>query len=262
MSLSSESLRIRLLIKRLMKKNGYQYADLAKVWGVSTPTVKRIMTRDEMSLERLIAVASWLKIALHELIALASQDERGSNSFTDEQEEYLAQRPLEWLYFHWILTGHTPADLTRRLDLPHATARRALKALDELGLLDTSGEEVRVTTPGPYQMKLGGPLERIYFPKVMHAIMRRFSRYADGYRDASRPDETTLVRPFEMVLRAETYHEMVRELRETVIKYRLRSRLEMAVEPADKLHHITGIMAADFYYPWMDALGIKRTSSA
>jgi transcriptional regulator with XRE-family HTH domain len=260
MQLSAESQRIRQLIKRLMKRNGYQYADLAKVLGVSTPTVKRIMTRDEMSLERLIAIASWLKIPLHELITLANEGARGNSSFTDEQEEHLAARPLEWLYFHWILTGHEGEELARRLRLPRPQVRRIVSNLTRLGLVDTSGAAPRITTPGPYQMKPDGPLERAYYAKVLHSVLRRIARHVDGYRDAATPEDLTLVRPFEMVLRRETYHEMVRELRDAVSKYRLRSRLEMAVDSQDKLLHISGVMAADVYYPWTDALGIKQPS--
>jgi len=261
MQLSPESARVRNVIKQLMKKHGYRYVDLAKVLGVSTPTVKRIMTRDEMSLERLIAIANWLKISLPDLMTLASDEARRNSSFTDEQEEHLAKRPLEWLYFHWILTGRNHEELTQQLKLAPAQVRRILRAPEQLGLIHTSRAMPQVTTPGPYQMKPGGSLERAYFAKALHAILRHFARYVDGYHDAEAPDATTLMRPFEMVLRPETYHELVRELRDTLLKYRLRSRLEIAVGPREELRHISGIMAADVHYPWIDALGIKHSSA-
>ena len=56
MSLSLDGQKIREAIKKLMKKSGYQYLNLAQALQVSLPTVKRIMTRDDISLERLLSI--------------------------------------------------------------------------------------------------------------------------------------------------------------------------------------------------------------
>jgi transcriptional regulator with XRE-family HTH domain len=255
MSLSPESRRIRAVIKRLMKKHGYRYADLARVLKVSVPTVKRIMTRDELALERLIVIADWLAIPLHELIAAAADDPRGASVLTDAQEQLLSSDRIAYIYYHALLTGRPLEDVRARWNLSQREERRVQGVLDDVGLIEVwPGDRLRLRVRGPFNMQHDGPLQRTYFVRVARAIVQRFVSYMGAYHDAESLERPVLFRPFEMVLRPDVYLEMVRELREVVLKYRSRSRSEMTLEALHNLRHVSGVIAADFYYPWDDAL--------
>ncbi len=252
---SLESRRIRAAVKRLMKNNGYRYADLARVLDVSLPTVKRLMTKDDLSLERLITICDWLAVPLHELVAVASQEQGGASVLTDAQERLLASDATVYIYYHALLVGRPLDELRKRWSLTAKEERRAQSVLDDVGLIEIwPGDRMRLRVRGPFNMQPDGPLQRTYFAKVARAIANRFTPHAGSYHDAASLAEPVLFRPFEMVLRPEVYLEMARELREVVTKYRLRSRSEMTLEARENLRHVSGLIAADLYYPWDDAL--------
>ncbi len=256
--LSYEGKRIRTAIRALMKRNGFQYKDLAKVLKVSVPTVKRIMTRDDLTLERLISISEWLGISIVELIALSEEHQSGSNQFSTAQETYLAQSPKAFLVFHQLLTGRSISQVRDRYRLKPVEARKVLKDLEKIGLIEVwPNDRVRLRCRGFFSMTPGGALEKAYFNSVVTAIWNNIRSKAQSYSSAKSERSVLLFRPFELTLLKETYFEMTRDLEEILTRYRSLSGTQIAVADRSKLKSYAGILMADEYYPWNDTLQIK-----
>jgi len=63
-----EVARVLDTIKRIMKNRGFQYSDLSKSMGVSLTTVKRLLTKDDISVQRICEIADWLGFSFQELV--------------------------------------------------------------------------------------------------------------------------------------------------------------------------------------------------
>lgn len=262
MSLSLEGKQLRSAIKRLMKKNGYRYADLAKALKLSIPTIKRMLTRDDLPLERAVSVAHWLGISFSQLVELANQNSSGVALFSEAQENFFIQSPRAFLYFHLLLTGWSKEYILKNFGFTLRESERIQFALEKIGLVEVWPESrLRLKTRAPHRMIPGGKMETIFFDKVVESIFRTIRKRTRGYADAENLSSPTLFRPFEIVMQSKTYLKMARELREVVEKYRAIGVSELQLESREKLKHVSGLIVADFYYSWTEALGDQKTST-
>lgn len=76
----SNEQRIKFTIKGLLKKQGANYEKLADELGVSLPTVRRLLTSDSLSVERLSKICDFLKITFPELIQLSFREQQGNRT--------------------------------------------------------------------------------------------------------------------------------------------------------------------------------------
>ena len=251
MSLSLDGQKIREAIKKLMKKSGYQYLNLAQALQVSLPTVKRIMTRDDISLERLLSICDWLEISLSELIELSESKAAGAVSFTPEQEKLFAAQPLALLYFHLLLTGWSSQQLAKILPLSKSEFTKLQLSLEKIGLAEvSSGDKIRLTSRGPFRMNANGPMEQRYFKNLTETIFARVKNKVPGYSMGVGAKDAELLRPFECVLDIESYFNLAKELNALVDKYRSLSRTQIKLLAKNKLKNVSGLLVMDTYYAW------------
>ena len=83
--------KIKAALKQVLKKQNHTYADLAKVWGCSVPTVKRQLGPEEMPLSRLLTALEWLDLTLSDLHKIAESEELEAPKYTQRQNEFLAK---------------------------------------------------------------------------------------------------------------------------------------------------------------------------
>lgn len=254
-TLSEDGRRLRAAIKRILKNRGYQYSDLAGALGVSTATVKRFLTRDDLTFERLVKIADWLNVSLHELMDASSSWRPGAESFTESQEVELAKDSRAFLYFHLLFVGRGRQAVVEEFAFPRKEEVRIQRLLERIGVVEVwPGDRIRFKVRGPLKLRSGGPLERAYFAKAVDTIYRRIRGQVRGYANRGSSESAVFFRPFEMPLMPETYGEFTREMAALVDRYRALGMLQVTFEPAAKLQHVAGMVMADFYYFWPDAL--------
>ena len=257
MSLSFDGKRLRSTIKQVMKKNGQRYSDLAEALQVSVPTVKRILTRDDLPVERLISIASWLGMSFTELVELANEGSEQVVRFSEKQEDFFVKNPRAFLYFNLLLGGWSPAQIIEKFNFAVRDAERIQFALEKIGMLEIWSEgRIRLKSKVPHQMIPGGKMEKMFFRRAVDSIFQTIRGKSDGYASADKAGSKTLLRPFEIVMREETYLEMAREFRQTLEKYRAIGARQLQLESREKLQHVSGLLMADFYYSWVDVLSI------
>lgn len=260
MNLSFEGKKIRSVIRAMMKKNGYKYVDLAKALRVSEPTVKRIMTRDDFSLERLILISEWLGLSVTKLMELASADTSSRTEFTPAQEEFLARSPRVLVLFYLLATGWQPEQIEGRYGFRQKEIRKALSDLERIGLLEVwPGKRVRVKIRGYFRMSLDGPMKRAFSAKAADLIWSGIRRKTDD-SGRSRAHPALLFAPFELTLKDESYRELLQELSALLEKYRAVSATQISLEKRERLKTYSGILMSDEYFVWPDIAAQKSAA--
>ncbi len=127
--------KIKTALKQLLKKQNHTYADLAKVWDCSLPTVKRQLGAEEMPLSRLLTALEWLDLSLTDLHKLAISEDLTAVKFTLRQNEFLAKNPREFSFFMKLYEGLTPTQIAQKYKLAPTVLEKILIQLEKFDLI-------------------------------------------------------------------------------------------------------------------------------
>ncbi|MEK2689057.1 helix-turn-helix domain-containing protein [Bdellovibrio sp. GT3] len=83
-------------LRNVLKSRSITYKDLADKLKMSESGVKKLLTGDDISFNKLNAILSFLDISLKDLISLKS---RGFAKLTDKQENFLLKHPQHFNFF-------------------------------------------------------------------------------------------------------------------------------------------------------------------
>lgn len=158
--------KIKAVIKQLLKKQDRSYADLARVWGCSVPTVKRQLGREELPLSRLLSLLEWLDLSLGDLHKLAESEDSDYPRYTLKQNEFLAKNPREFSFLMKLHEDMTPAKIAAEYKIPKDMLEKILIQLEKYDLISVgSGGKVRPAhNPSP---RLEGPLAEAHMGRII-----------------------------------------------------------------------------------------------
>lgn len=165
------------MLKTRMKEKGKTYRDLARELGLSLPTVKRMMSGGEFTLDRLLRICSWLGLSFVELSDGVRARQEAAATFTPAQEKALA-RNLPVLNFFLALEearGET-SRVKARFGLSERSMLRYLEALERIGLVKLShaGEPVLATSPARRRVwDDHGPLGQVHARAFIEGMAAR-----------------------------------------------------------------------------------------
>jgi len=150
--------------KRGLKARGMTYADLAKALGLSEASVKRLFSRESLTLARAEEIATALDMTLLDVAKLAaSASDSTSSELTLEQEKALAADPCLFSLFHLLLFGRKLPKLLQEYEISKESAERATRALESLGLVErTPRGTVRLLVKRSVSWRARGPLREAY----------------------------------------------------------------------------------------------------
>lgn len=150
-------------IKGLLKARGHTYAWLADKLGLSEPSVKRLLSRGGISLERLDAICDALEVEGNHLLDLVRRRDDQLSEFTLEQERALADDATMLVVLYMLLNGWTKERIMRDCNLSEAEVIAKLSSLDRLKLvtlLPTNRIRLRITKD--HTWRPNGPLRNRY----------------------------------------------------------------------------------------------------
>ncbi len=149
MNNQGETDRLILAVKLVMKKNRVRHADLAKALKLSIPTMKRILSRGPLSMERLMQICDALEIGFYELVEIAKEKSSEALKWMSvEQEDFLLKNPDATEYLIRIMNGATPEQIQAEVELSDIRSRKYLTRLETAGLIIKSGTRYKVSPPG------------------------------------------------------------------------------------------------------------------
>lgn len=248
-SSSDQSSQIKQVIKELLKKADYTYEDLAKALHVSLPTVRRFLTKEDIGLERLLAICDWLGISLEELGALANRVPLKITYLSEVQESFFASFPDAYTYLRYLGRGLRPQEIEEQYGISAKATRWYLNELSALELIDvTSTNKVRFKIPWPANWLFPGPLEKKFGRAIYHAatdhLLKRVGGISGKFEDAD-----FFLMLDSILLCDRSYEEYLNELRGLYRKYSTIGRHELKTMPRNRLHLTSvlhGIDRADF----------------
>jgi transcriptional regulator with XRE-family HTH domain len=174
------ALRLELVttLKRLLKVRGITYADLARALGLSEAAVKRMFSRQALSLVRLEQICAVLGIGLTELALEARQGQRSLAELDEASEQALVRDPALLLALYLVLNRWNEAEVLARYRFDHAEWTGLLARLDRMGVLELQpNNRVRLRTARNFRWRRGGPMERYFQQRLLpDYFAREFSQ--------------------------------------------------------------------------------------
>jgi DNA-binding Xre family transcriptional regulator len=170
--------QIKEAVKHVMKAQNKSYGELAEYLEVSLPTVKRFMSKEELSLSRLLQICAWLEVGIGDLEKLIlSGDESERVQFTEAQERFLAQNPSYLSFLFQLYADETPDGIQKKYGISKKSCDLYLLRLERLDLLTLKAGKVRLphkTFPKPIPY---GVLVKHQYDQVLDTGVNLFKRY-------------------------------------------------------------------------------------
>jgi DNA-binding Xre family transcriptional regulator len=161
---ANETARIVSSLKRIMKSRAMTYAQLARDIGLSEPSVKRILSRQTLTLNRLAQICRALDVSIHEVARLAAEVSADStDTLSLEQETALAADWNLLACFYLLANGHTGREIAAELRAEERQVRRWFVRLHALRLVELrSNLRARPRVASAIAWRKDGPVRRLY----------------------------------------------------------------------------------------------------
>jgi DNA-binding Xre family transcriptional regulator len=161
---ASETARIVASLKRIMKSRAVTYAQLARDIDLSEPSVKRILSRATLTVDRLERICRALDVSIHEVTRLAADAGAGSmDELSLEQESALAADWNLLACFYLLANGRTGREIAAELHADERQVRRWLVRLHSLRLVELRSHlRARPRTTSAIAWRKDGPVRRLY----------------------------------------------------------------------------------------------------
>lgn len=217
------------LLHDLLRRRGLRHEDIAARLDVTVRTVTRWFTADGLDTRILDQLCGLVDISFFELCRLAAKRaEPRITQLTVEQEQVLADEPLESYLFTRILGGWTAQEMRREVEMPEAMLVEGLLRLQKIGLIDLlPGNEIRLRTENDIEWRPNGPMAR---------WTNKWLNWALSDVDVSEPGAIWQVDGLK--LSAASLAQLRREFRKLLLKARELSEADRRAHGEDRDWHV------------------------
>lgn len=166
MAMPFEEKQIKDSIKKIMKKRGLDQQTLAKRLNVSLPTVRRVLTKDRLTVDRLVEICRILEISLNQLISMSLTEEMQHSFIDEKQEEFFSKQPHYYLYLRYLGRGMTPQEIENEFKISKESTRKYLAKLESLGVIKVKDRKTTLTIKWPHTFRFPGPLQKVFHRSI------------------------------------------------------------------------------------------------
>lgn len=240
----SNEQRIKFTIKGLLKKQGANYEKLADELGVSLPTVRRLLTSDSLSVERLSKICDFLKITFPELIQLSFREQKETEPLSEELEEFFIKHPDMYTLLRYLGRGIEVSDISKQFNLSPKKVQDYLRKLESLKLIQVQKNSfVRILVRWPAPWRKNGPLFRKFGRNL-------YWRAVDYFYEKTIQNDGVNNKGFyffldSVLLYQTTYEEYVRDVQQLKEKYHHLSQIEQKSFPPNQLKVVNALLGVD-----------------
>lgn len=124
-------------LKRILKRKGIKYADLAKELGLSESSIKRLMSSNDGNISKLESICEVAGISFLDLVVL-TKDQKPKDFFLSKaQDDFFSKNSNYFYFFHLIYEeGMSVLEVKEKYNLTDKSVMKYLKKLEELSLLE------------------------------------------------------------------------------------------------------------------------------
>lgn len=152
-------------LKTVLKARGITYLDLAEKLEVSESTIKRTLTSQKITLERLEQICQAAALSVFELTSLIKKpDKETKHTYTLAQERFLAKNPRYLVFFDLLIRHGSLAKVKKiKPEIKPKTISMYLKKLDDLGLIEWHpGDKIKFPVGRDVAWIPDGPLRNTF----------------------------------------------------------------------------------------------------
>ena len=239
MSLQSDNENATHLLEALkvtLKERRLGYQAIADSLNVSLPTIKRMLNKTSIPLDRLLAICRLADVAPAEVFARAEKMAPKHTFFTPAQDKLFHNNPAYLSYFSALFYQRlSPSEIAKANKLTKISTERYLSALDKVGLIERdSGTRFRFQVKAPLGF---GPDSKVL--RECHVAFLR-----ETVTQVLSPEKTgsfALLKPLQ--LERAQFHELISEVRALVDKFSYRSENPQSESKTERLYWQLAIAA-------------------
>ena len=155
-------------LKRLMRSSGRTYAQAARVLKLSEASVKRLLSRSELSLERLELLCDWLEVEVSDVVQQSSSSAPLVTELDPLQEEELLRDMPLLLIVYLTLNRWSEADILDVFNFRKPELTQRLRQLERLGLIELmpSGR-IKIRAARNFTWRKEGPIQKFFAARVL-----------------------------------------------------------------------------------------------
>jgi len=159
---------IHAALKRVMRSSGRTYAQAARVLKLSEASVKRLLSRSQLSLERLEILCDWLDVEIGDVVQLGAAATPLVTQLDPQQEEELLHDLGLMLVAFLTLNRWSEKEIVETFRFEKAQLAQRLRRLERLGLVELlpSGR-IKVRAARNFGWRKGGPVEKFFAARVL-----------------------------------------------------------------------------------------------
>lgn len=158
---------IKKSLKQILKTRKQKYSDLASHLDCSIPTVKRMLSSEEISLSRLLQICEFLDVNLTDLESMVKASKQVEYKFTEKQEVFLVNHKNYFAFLIEIYNGNSSDQIAKKYHLTDRSMQKYLMGLEKYDLIKVSGKN-KVRPYYTHLPSLGrGPLGMAYYRSLI-----------------------------------------------------------------------------------------------
>ena len=159
-------------LKRALREHELTYADVAGHLRLSVPSVKRLFSRGDFTLERIDRLCELLGLGLREILERAHERAAPANQLTLTQEQQIVADP-RLFFVTWLVLGRTPFEqIVRSYRFSEAELLRYFIQLDRLGVIELQpGNRARLRVSRRFSWRPGGPVQKYIHQKILREFL-------------------------------------------------------------------------------------------
>lgn len=163
-----QTLAIHAALKRLLKARGRTYAEAAVVLGLSVASIKRLLAKGELSLERLELLCDWIDVDVAEVVELAQAVQPLVTELTPAQERELLKDMALLLVAFLVLNRWREAEILEIFRFTKPQLTLLLIRLQRIGLIELMPfDRIKLRTARNFAWRADGPIQRYFSERVL-----------------------------------------------------------------------------------------------
>jgi len=248
--LSPRSLKLRTLIKDRMKQTQLTYAVLAKKVGVSLPTIKRWLTKDDFPVEALDHILTTIGLSWKDMLVGLDEHEIKRQPLSEKFEEFIASNPKESFVFLLLSSGLKFKEVLKELNLKEKELETILFTLDKNNFIAfRNNKSILPLLQPPFRWTKTGRFSKRYFLPAARILFKELIEENQGF--TSKFDSLApMVLVGESYLSEKSIVRLKADLWELIEKYRETSRHELTFNSPEHLRPMAFLLTAGKFPLW------------
>lgn len=150
-------------LKRLLKEQGKTYKDVAAWLSLSEGSVKRLFSKADMSIERMVAILDKLGCDMNDLVAAMNAESRQISQISIDNERALVEDIPAMLTALSVLSDLKFQEIVEHYGYDEPTIEKALLKLDKMKILTLlPNNHYQLNVHPNFRWQMGGPIQEFF----------------------------------------------------------------------------------------------------